>query len=170
VRVDDALSVGCSVGEKLDEPLSDGLVVLVSEMDGERAARADADTEGVPFGESDTDAEREGDALPIPVDASGPWRADTLVVIGRIPRKLVAPLAAARRQLDTNGLVLAFDSAAEPHPALLSADAVIDVDVLVRGLPPDDDTLRRALDALTTLPVRARSMPAVVEPVVGEAP
>jgi dephospho-CoA kinase len=47
---------------------------------------------------------------------------------------------------------------------------VIDVDVLVRGLPPDDDTLRRALDALTTLPVRARSTPAVVEPVVGEAP
>jgi Ni,Fe-hydrogenase III small subunit len=89
-----------------------------------------------------------GDALSIPVDARRPERADVLVVVGRVTHKLAPVLVAAQRRMGPGAVVLAFDSDEPPHYAAAPADAVIAVDVLVRGLSPDDGALRRALAAV----------------------
>jgi NADH:ubiquinone oxidoreductase subunit B-like Fe-S oxidoreductase len=97
-----------------------------------------------------TFAERvvDGDALPLPTDAADPAQADVLIVIGRIAHKLAPALVALCSALPKNARVLAFDDADDAHYAVARADAVVDVDVLVEGIPPDDETLGRALDAL----------------------
>ncbi len=89
-----------------------------------------------------------GQALPIPVDAGSPARADVLVIVGRVTPKLAPVLSAARRQMGPDAVVLAFDEDDDDHHAAARADAVVDVDVLVRGIPPDEAALQRALDAL----------------------
>jgi hypothetical protein len=89
-----------------------------------------------------------GQALPIPVDAGSPARADVLVIVGRVTPKLASALSAARRQMGPDAVVLAFDEDDDDHHAAARADAVVDVDVLVRGIPPDEAALQRALDAL----------------------
>jgi hypothetical protein len=118
-------------------------LVVTGALDGD-AARAFADRVAA------------GGVLPIPVDADGPARADVLVVIGRVSRKLAPVLVAARRRLAPGAVVLAFDTDDAPHPAAARADDVIDVDVLVRGVPPDDAMLQRALAALDEAFMTAR--------------
>ena len=118
-------------------------LVVVGALDGE-AARAFAQRLAA------------GDVLPIPVDAERPALADVLVVVGRVSRKLAPVLAGARRRLAPGAVVLAFDTDDAPHAAAARADDVIDVDVVVRGVPPDDETLHRALAALDEAFVAAR--------------
>lgn len=90
----------------------------------------------------------DGDALPLPTDAIDPEHADVLIVIGRVSHKLAPALVQLSASLPKNARVLAFDDDDEPSYAATRADAVIDVDVLVRGLPPDIKTIDRALQAL----------------------
>ena len=118
-------------------------LVVIGTLDGD-AARAFASRLG------------SGDVLPIPIDAGGPQRADVLVVVGRVSRKLGPVLVAARRRLAPGAVVLAFDTDDAPHPAAARADDVIDVDVVVRGVPPDDAMLQRALAALDDAFIAAR--------------
>jgi hypothetical protein len=107
-----------------------------------------------------------GELLPIPVDADGPRRADVLVVVGRVSRKLAPVLVSTRRRLAPGAVVLAFDTDDAPHAAAARVDDVIDVDVIVRGVPPDDAMLHRALAALDEAFIAARDRveaPAVVD-------
>jgi hypothetical protein len=109
----------------------------------------------VVIGALDSDAARAfaarlcaGDALPIPVDAPGPRHADVLVIVGRVGPRLASALVIARRQLAPGAVVLAFDTRDPPLAAVASPDEVVDVDVVVRGMPPSDAMLARALAAL----------------------
>ena len=90
----------------------------------------------------------DGDALPLPTDAADPGQADVLVIIGRISHKLAPALVALCAGLPPSARVLAFDDDDDVHYAVARADAVVDVDVLVHGIPPDTETLGRALEAL----------------------
>lgn len=93
----------------------------------------------------------EGSALPLPTDARDPRQADVLIVIGRISHKLAPHLVALRELLRPHARVLAFDDPADDAVAVYAAaraDAVVEVDVLVRSLPPDAAVLQRALVAL----------------------
>jgi hypothetical protein len=89
-----------------------------------------------------------GDVLPIPIDAHDARSADVLVVLGRIGHKLAPALRATRRQIAPGGVVLAFDTAEPLHAIAQRTDDVIDVDVVVRGIPPGDAVVARALAAL----------------------
>ncbi len=89
-----------------------------------------------------------GEALPLPTDARDPRQADVLIVIGRVSHKLAPHLVDLRAQLPADARVLAFDDDDDDVYAAARADAVVDVDVLVRGLPPDEGTILRALEAL----------------------
>ncbi|MDP2344498.1 MAG: hypothetical protein Q8O67_26320 [Deltaproteobacteria bacterium] len=90
----------------------------------------------------------DGDALPLPTDAADPQQADVLIVIGRISHKLAPALVALCAALPRGARVLAFDDVDDAHYAVARADAVVAVDVLVEGIPPDEETLGRALEAL----------------------
>ncbi len=90
----------------------------------------------------------DGDALPLPTDARDPAQADVLVIIGRISHKLAPALLSLHGALPAGARVLAFDDDDDVHYAVARADAIVDVDVLVPGMPPDDETLARALQAL----------------------
>lgn len=90
----------------------------------------------------------DGDALPLPTDARDPRQADVLIIVGRVSHKLAPHLVALRAELPDDARVLAFDDDDDDVYAAARADAVVDVDVLVRGLPPDEGTLLRALEAL----------------------
>ena len=92
----------------------------------------------------------DGDALPVPTDAVDPQQADVLIVIGRISHKLAPALVALCASLPPGARVLAFDDVDDAHYAVARADAVVAVDVLVEGIPPDPATLDRALAALFT--------------------
>ena len=94
------------------------------------------------------DRVKEGDALPLPCDAHDPRQADVLVVVGRVSHKLAPHLVSLRQLLKADARVIAFDDDDDDVYAVARADAVVDVDVLVRGLPPDEGTVHRALDAL----------------------
>jgi hypothetical protein len=65
-----------------------------------------------------------------------------------VSHKLAPSLVAARRRMSRGAVVLAFDGDDPPHYAAARADAVVAVDVMVRGLSPDDGALRRALAAV----------------------
>ncbi len=89
-----------------------------------------------------------GDVLPIPVDATDAARADVLVVVGRVSPRLAPVLVATRQRLAAGAVVLAFDTDDGHAGPAVPADAVIAVDVVVRGVPPGEAALTRALDAL----------------------
>lgn len=97
-----------------------------------------------------------GAVLPIPIDAQRPGRADVLVVVGRISRKLAPVVVSTARRLATGAVVLAFDTDEAVSDGAVRVDELIKVDVLVRGLPPDDATLLRALSALDDAFIAAR--------------
>ena len=102
----------------------------------------------------------EGDALPLPTDATDPAHADVLIIIGRVSHKLAPALVALCAALPADARVLAFDDDDDVHYAVARADAVVDVDVLVHGIPPDEELLGRALDALfADRPPRALEAP-----------
>ncbi|MBM4282538.1 MAG: hypothetical protein FJ137_17900 [Deltaproteobacteria bacterium] len=115
-----------------------------------------------------------GDVLPMPVDATDAGRADVLVIIGRVSPRLAPVLVATRQRLAAGAVVLAFDTDDDAGPAV-PADAVIDVDVVVRGAPPGDAALTAALDALRVAFTRAdaagpQAPPATVPDDPGAAP
>jgi len=90
----------------------------------------------------------DGDALPLPTDARDPRRADVLIIVGRVAHKLAPHLVSLRGLMRSDARVLAFDEDDVDTYAVARADAIVDVDVLVRALPPDADMLQRALVAL----------------------
>ncbi len=90
----------------------------------------------------------DGSALPLPTDARDPRQADVLIVVGRVSHKLAPHLVELFQALPDDARVIAFDDDDDDVYAVARADSVVDVDVLVRGLPPDEGTLQRALVAL----------------------
>jgi hypothetical protein len=109
--------------------------VVVGALDGEPAGRFVARL-------------RAGDVLPIPVDAIDIRHADVLVVAGRVSPRLAVLLRTARQRLVPGGVVLAFDTDDDDESTACRVDRVIEVDVLVRGMPPTEEMLGRALVAL----------------------
>lgn len=89
-----------------------------------------------------------GAALPLPTDAKDPRHADVLIVIGRVAHKLAPHLVALCERLPAHARVLAFDDDDDDVYACARADAIIAVDVLVRGIPPDEGAVARALTSL----------------------
>ena len=78
-----------------------------------------------------------GEVFPVPMDAERAEDADVVIVIGRISAKQSLPLAGLRHRLPPGAIVVAFDDvAAAAIYASVGADSVLDVDVVVQGLPP----------------------------------
>jgi len=83
------------------------------------------------------------------MDALGPEDADVVVIVGDIATQLQAHLAGLRRRMPPGAVVVAFSSAVpEQTYAACGAEQVVEVDVLVRGLPPSDEMLSRVVEAI----------------------
>jgi hypothetical protein len=101
---------------------------------------------------------RAGSVLPVPMDAEGPEDADVVVIVGQISAQFSLRLAGLRQRLPPGAVIVAFDVAAPvPVYAVGGADAVVDVDILVRALPPSaatiDLVIQHILDRATATPV-----------------
>lgn len=82
---------------------------------------------------------RAGSVLPVPMDAKGVDDADVVVVVGQISAQLALRLAGLRQRLPPGAVVIAFDLATPGSCyAVGAADAVIEVDIFVKALPPSD--------------------------------
>lgn len=96
---------------------------------------------------------RSGSVLPLPLDAERVDDADVVLIVGRVSLKMSLPLSRLRERLPPGALVVAFDAPAPALHATAPAADVIDVDLVVEGLPPPPG----AIDALVRrlLPRRA---------------
>jgi hypothetical protein len=109
---------------------------------------------------------RAGSVLPVPMDAEGPDDADVVVVVGHISAQLALRLAGLRERLPPGAVVIAFDMATPVHSyAVGAADAVIEVDILVKALPPSDAAIdlviQQVLDRATGPSASVASAPSV---------
>jgi len=85
---------------------------------------------------------RAGTVLPVPMDAEGPEDADVVVIVGQISAQLSLRLAGLRQRLPPGAVIVAFDVATPvPVYAVGGAAGVVDLDILVRALPPTAATI-----------------------------
>ncbi len=90
---------------------------------------------------------RNGDILPIPVDAATPEDADVIVVVGRVSPKAAAPIANLRHRAP-QAVIVAIDEPTHATYANAPAGAVLAADVVVSELPPSASAIDAVLDAI----------------------
>ncbi|HEY1098783.1 MAG TPA: hypothetical protein VGF99_07635 [Myxococcota bacterium] len=91
---------------------------------------------------------RRGDVMPIPFDATRPADADVIVIVGRIASRAAAHVAALRAQAP-GAVFIAFDDprTATTYATWPAAD-VVDIDVVVHGVPPSAAALTQLTEAI----------------------
>ncbi len=109
---------------------------------------------------------RAGSVLPVPMDAEGVDDADVVVVVGQISAQMALRLAGVRQRLPPGAVVIAFDLATHGSCyAVGAADAVLEVDILVKALPPSDAAIdlviQQVLDRATGTVASVASMATV---------
>jgi coenzyme F420-reducing hydrogenase gamma subunit len=97
---------------------------------------------------------RAGTVLPLPLDAERPDDADVVLIVGRVSLKMTPALSRLRERLPPGALVVAFDEPGSAFYATAPAASVLDVDLVVEGLPPPPAAIDRVVQRL--LPRRAR--------------
>jgi coenzyme F420-reducing hydrogenase gamma subunit len=90
---------------------------------------------------------RNGDVLPIPVDAATPEDADVILVVGRISAKAAAPIASLRQRAP-QAVIVTIDEPTHATYANAPPAAVLAADVVVRALPPSASAIDAVLDAI----------------------
>ena len=77
-----------------------------------------------------------GTVLPLPLDATRPDDADVVIIVGRVSLKLSIALQGLRERLPPGALIVAIDEPGPPLYATAPAADVVDVDLVIDGLPP----------------------------------
>ncbi len=107
---------------------------------------------------------RRGEVLPIPVDAASPEDAEIIVIIGRVSTQSADAVARLRSRAP-QALIVAIDDASEPAVyASHAASDIVEVDIVVRGLPPSNAAIQTLLDAILNDDSKARDPPSVEAP------
>jgi len=91
---------------------------------------------------------RRGDVLPVPVDAEQPEQAELIIIVGRISTQSAVAVAHLRERAP-NALIVAIDDVdGAAIYATHAATDIVDVDIVVRGLPPSSASIEALLDAV----------------------
>ena len=91
---------------------------------------------------------RRGEVLPIPVDAGGPEQAEIIVIVGRLSTQAADGVARLRTRAPQALIVAIDDDTDAAVYATHSASEIVDVDIVVRGLPPSTQAVQQLLDAI----------------------